>query len=124
MPSPHKRKSSKRVSRSIRLRKYETTYEACLKKATVACKQKSTPVKKSRARRKPKKSEQVRLTPSKERKKSREVPKPKKKSKDRKRPLNDYQKFVREESKKDKYKGMSASGRMSEISKAWKAQKE
>ena len=44
-------------------------------------------------------------------------------SKDRKRPLNGYQKFVREESKKSKYKGMDARERLSAISKAWKRKK-
>ena len=142
MPSSRKRKSSKRVSRSVRLRKYESAYEACVKKALTACKKSkcTSPDKKSRARRKTCKDGHVRdqstgrcrrkkTSPAKKVKKRITSPtkrrrKPaKKKSKDRKRPLNAYQLFVREESKKSKYKGMSSVDRLSAISKAWKAQK-
>lgn len=36
------------------------------------------------------------------------------------KPMTDYQKFVKLESKKSKYNGMTASERMKHISKAWK----
>ena len=41
----------------------------------------------------------------------------------RKKPLNDYQKFVKKESKKDIYKYMSAKERFSSISKLWNDKK-
>ncbi len=108
-----------------------------MKKALVACKKKSkrfSPVKKSRVRPKPCKSGQVRdQSTGRCRKKKTSSPKrvkkrvisscKKKKSKERKRPLNAYQLFVRDESKKSKYKGVSSSDRMTAISKAWKAKK-
>jgi hypothetical protein len=40
--------------------------------------------------------------------------------KNKKKPLNDYQKFVRNESKKDIYSDMSGKERLQEISKKWK----
>jgi len=101
-----RKKESKKVSRSVRLKKYEAAYKACLKKALSVCEKKKSPKKK----RKPRKSK---VTP---------VEKPKK-SKDKKRSLNNYQIFVREESKKSKYKGMIPSNRMRAIGKAWKALK-
>ena len=124
MPSSPKRKPTERVSRSARLRKYEAAYEACLKRTSPTRKTKcKTPTKKSRSRRKPQPKvrspilhsvkEPKRLTsPAKREKKV--------KSKDRKRPLNEYQKFVREETKNPKYKGMSSAERMTAISKEWK----
>jgi hypothetical protein len=139
MPSSRKRKSRKRVSRSARLRKYESAYESCLKKTLVSCKKKTkraTPVKKSRARRNPGKAresssgrkQENRTSSGKKVKKrltgsSKNKRKSPKKSKDRKRPLNAYQRFVREESKKSKYKGMDARERMSAISVEWKKKK-
>lgn len=111
MPNLHK-KSSKRLNRSIRLRKYEASYDACVKKALSRGKNKST--QKSRTQRKSPKNEKV--------PKKKEVRKVQK-SKERKRPLNEYQKFVRDESKKSKYKDMASSDRMSSIGKAWKSLK-
>jgi hypothetical protein len=40
-----------------------------------------------------------------------------------KKTLNDYQKFVQEESSKDKYKNMKGSERMSRISQEWEKKK-
>ena len=40
-----------------------------------------------------------------------------------KRPLNAYQKFVRDESKKSKYKDMKPTSRMKAIGKAWRNSK-
>ena len=86
-----KSRSNKRISRSTRLRKYEATYEACIKKALDSCKSKSRTKSRSKS-----------------------------KSRSRKRPLNSYQQFVRTESQKSKYKGMTAKVRMKEISEVWK----
>ena len=40
------------------------------------------------------------------------------------RKLNDYQLFVKDESKKSKYHGLNIQERMQKISKAWKKKKE
>ena len=40
------------------------------------------------------------------------------------RKLNEYQLFVKEESKKSKYQGLNIQERMQKISKAWKKKKE
>lgn len=121
MPSSQKRKPTNRVSRSARLRKYEAAYEACLKRTSPSRKKTEckSPVKRSKSRRKPQqKMRSPPQAPIKETKR-RSSPKKKVKSKDRKRPLNEYQKFVREESKNPKYKGMSSAERMTAISKVW-----
>ena len=96
--------SPKYLTRSARLRKYEVAYEECLKK--ISCSKRS-PVKQSRA---PQEFE------SQVKQKS-----PKKKNE---KPLNSYQKFVRDESQKSKYKGLIATERMTAISKEWKKQKD
>ena len=91
--------SPKYLSRSARLRKYEIAYEECIKKN--ACSKKNTVLRKS-----PDKKYQQKPDKS-----------PKKKNE---KPLNSYQKFVRDESQKSKYKGLIASERMTAISKEWK----
>jgi hypothetical protein len=97
--------SPKHLTRSARLRKYEVAYEECLKKVADS-KSKRSPDKKSRAQQEP--------VPIKQKS-------PKKKNE---KPLNSYQKFVRDESQKSKYKGLIASERMTAISKEWKKQKD
>lgn len=44
-------------------------------------------------------------------------------SKQKKRSLNSYQKFVKQESKKDKYRNMRGSERLSAIASAWEHKK-
>lgn len=124
MPTSPKKKPTNRVSRSARLRKYEAAYEACLKRTSPPRKKNEckSPAKRSKSRRKP--QQKVRSPQQAPIKETRRRSSPKKtekkvKSKDRKRPLNEYQKFVREESKNTKYKGMSAAERMTAISKVW-----
>jgi hypothetical protein len=119
------KKPTKQLSRSIRLRKYESAYETCLKtinnkdKPKKSYEEKKVKVKEKESGKKVKEKEKE---SSKKEKESRKKEKGKiTKSKDRKRPLNDYQKFVREESKKSKYQGMSSSERMLLISKVWRA---
>jgi hypothetical protein len=127
------KKPNKQLSRSIRLRKYESAYESCLKTLDKKDKHKK-PSEESSKDKKVKVKEKEKGSRKKEKEKgSREKGKEKSsrkkekekisKSKDRKRPLNDYQKFVREESKKSKYQGMSSSERMLLISKVWKTKK-
>lgn len=121
MPSSvKKKKSSKKLSRSVRLRKYELVYDACMKKTFTVCKNpkhttsdKNSCKKTEKTTEKEPKSEKVKKCNNKKKISPN-------KSKDRKRPLNAYQKFVREESHKNKYKGMSSTERMSAISKKWK----
>ena len=97
--------SPKYLSRSVRLRKYEVAYEECLKKMTCS---KRSPDKKSRAQ------QECETSPVKQ----------KSPKKNNEKPLNSYQKFVRDESQKSKYKGLIATERMTAISKEWKKQKD
>lgn len=100
MLKSRRKKPTQRTSRSVRLKKYEILYEECLKRATE---------RESRAKKSPVKKHE---------KKSRKRPVPVKKS--RAKHLNEYQEFVREESKKATYKNMSATDRMKAIGKLWK----
>ena len=124
--SPNKKQTS--ITRSSRLRKYEAAYEAYLKKTKSPNKKpvketNKSPNKKSTKRtRSRRKTQQTGFSldplPVKETRRRSKTEK-RIKSKDRKRPLNNYQKFVREESKNPKYNGMSAAERMTAISKVW-----
>lgn len=121
---PQKKKKSNRISRSSRLRKYESVYERCLKKTqlsdgknTVSTtdkekKERSSPIKKTR---KPKYKSPFKTRSSCIKKDT--------KKKKTKRVLTSYQKFVRSESKKIKYKGIAPKERMQVIGKAWKNKK-
>lgn len=110
------------ISRSARLRKYEVAYEECIKKKFDNSKKKpirSEPAKKSRSIRNvsAKKSPSIpNVSAKKSRVKKSPIPK-------KKRSLNAYQKFVKEESQKNKYKGITPSQRMTAISKEWNKQK-
>lgn len=88
-------------TRSLKLRKYEFAYESCLKKQKTVEKKKSP-------------RPQRRVTENKKTPVNNTV------EKSKKRQLNDYQKFVRSESKKDIYKNMSGKERLQSISKKWK----
>ncbi len=123
------------ISRSARLRKYELAYEECIKKKFDNSKKKpnrSEPAKKSRSIRNiinnnPKKSPSIRNVSPKKSPFIRNVsPKKSRVKKEpimKKRSLNAYQKFVKEESKKNKYKEITPSQRMTAISKEWNKQK-
>jgi len=92
----------RKKTKSIRLKKYEAVYKEYIKN-------------KSRS------PEQTRET----RKPVRESIKPEKKVPDsepekKKKKLTEYQKFVKEKSKEDKYKGLKPDERMAKIAKAWK----
>ena len=132
MPT-QKRKSPQKVTRSARLRKYEAAYNS----TKVAGKPRASPPRRSPPRKprpkktqaspqtKKKRSPPVRASPKKSPRKAPVKKAPvkkspaKKPSKTRKRPLNAYQRFVREESSKEKYNGLLATERMRQISKAW-----
>jgi hypothetical protein len=91
--------SPKYLSRSARLRKYEVAYEECIKKNE--CYKKNTVLRKSPDKKSQQQTEKLQ-------------------KKKNEKPLNSYQKFVRDESQKSKYKGLIASDRMIAISKEWK----
>jgi hypothetical protein len=100
------------MSRSTRLRKYESAYYICLKKIdTQKSNVKRSP--KNQIKRSPKTSPTPR-TRGRNSESKVEKPIPLKK-----KPLSDYQKFVQQESKKTEYSGMPAKKRMTEISKSW-----
>jgi len=133
------------LTRSARLRKYEIAYEECIKKTKLT---QSQPLKKSRSRR-CKLSIEVYKHPVKKSRSRRTIevqPNSLKKSRSRsckqlsppnrnikkkslkkspgiKKPLNLYQQFVKKESQKSIYKGISAKERMISISKEWNTQK-
>ena len=114
------------LSRSARLRKYEVAYEECIKKTFDSSKKKPNriePCKKSRSVRNviSNKSPSIKNVISSSHKKSKvkQSSPPNKK----KRSLNAYQKFVKEESQKNKYKSFTPSERMKEISKEWNKKK-
>ena len=107
----------KSISRSARLRKYESAYEEYFRKVAEISKKNPTNTlltpKKSRSKRKTNREEEISVKKS---------SLPKKKSKEKKS-LNEYQKFVKEESQKNKYKGITSTERMIDISKEWSKQK-
>lgn len=155
--------SKKSISRSVRLRKYESVYESCMKKLNTE--KTLNNVKRSKDNKRVRKrvgrlsDEMNNLSfrmDSSERKKSsasdvannsdrpptrrgdgsgslrreskdvkvnkeREDPEIIKVEEKKKKVLNEYQKFMRSESKKPKYFGMSGGDRMKAISKEWKA---
>ena len=84
----------KKQTRSIKLRKYEEAYKSCIKRQN---KKEKSP---RPQRRKPQKS-------------------PARIERSKKKPLNKYQKFVREQSKKTIYKNMTGPERLTAISKKW-----
>lgn len=112
MPTDKKTKSAK-------LKKYAGVYEKCLReqqKSTKALEKSVKRTKKNENSKVPKKS-----PPKKNVEESKKLPEksPKKVEKSPKK-LNAYQLFVKNESKKPKYKGLEAKERMNLISKAWK----
>ena len=88
-------------TRSVKLRKYEEAYKSCVKR------QKNKKEKSPRPQRR--KSTKHKKSPI----------KPPKLERSKKRPLNKYQKFVRDQSKKSIYKNMTGKERFSAISKKW-----
>ena len=113
------------MSRSVRLRKYEIAYEECIKKN----KHPPQPVKKTRSRRSKPLLEVPQPVKKTRSRSCRAIDtnilnkKSLKKSPDKKKPLNLYQEFVKKESQKSIYKGVSATERMMAISKEWNIQK-
>lgn len=115
-------KSPTKISRSERLKKYEKAYNLCLQlindntekqsKQTVTSEFTKKPLKETRF-------DNVKHSTSSHGDKTL----PQSDSSKPKRPLNEYQKFLQSESKRDKYKGYSPKSRMSAIASAWKKKK-
>lgn len=104
-------KTEKKITRSKKLRKYATAYNSIIRN-----KQKSK--KSPRCRRKTKKSPKRYIRKSKKKSSKKKIIK-----KSKKRVLNSYQKFVKKESKKEKYKNIPGKLRLSAIALEWKKTK-
>jgi len=89
----------KKISKSVRLRKYGSVYNAYMRKNTDRNKY----------------SERHRSTRHKTHKTERDSSK--------KKSLNEYQKFVKKESKKEKYSNMRGSDRLAVIAQEWDRKK-
>ena len=91
-------RDERRLSRSVRLRKYETSYKKYMHNKKEVSSDK-------RVRRE--RSIHQKRSPVHQ------------KTETKKKPLNDYQKFVKEQSKKDKYMNMRGSERLAAIAVEW-----
>jgi len=124
-------KNNKKISRSIRLKKYENAYQSYLTKLSFENTKglvKDTSKGKTKCaspnRRKPDKSPRRKPVSSPRRKIKRVEKSPTQTiPKSSKKELNSYQLFVQDESKKTRYGGMSGKDRMLLISQAWKKRK-
>jgi hypothetical protein len=121
--------SHNRLSRSARLKKYEAAYDTCIKEINIRKKNSNRKLKdKKETKDSVKSSKVLRKNDKKPRerdkektmKRDKEKPRQRDKEKTSERKINIYQKFVKEESKKKKYQGLTAKERMTEIGKVWK----
>ena len=128
---PTAKKSPKKMSRSARLKRYESVYTKAVKRGGTGSatkpKVRKAPRKSPRRRTKP----QMRRTKTRPEHKLHSTPKTKNQtkkvnqsSKIRRKKLTVYQKFVKTESKKSKYKAMSPKDRMKAIGARWNVLKE
>jgi hypothetical protein len=108
----------KKPSRSTRLRKYESVYESCLTRTPSASQKAATKPLVHKEKKDKDKKEKEKEKKKKERRPSSAPPTS---TKVKTRTLTDYQKFVKTESKKGDYHGLSPADRMREISKAWRS---
>jgi hypothetical protein len=92
------RQSHHRATRSVRLKKYEAVYKEHMKKYPVESKNEKPPKLTSE------RPEIIPQTSDSKKKKN----------------LNEYQHFVKEESKKEKYKNMKGAERLAAIAQIWK----
>lgn len=123
---PELRKTNKHTSRSVCLRKYESVYKSCLE--NLASRDKTNSPKKNESKREPRKKTERKKRDSSEKKerKTKVTPEKKEHNKEKKSAdtpktkLNDYQKFMRSESKKSKYSGMTGGERMKSIGEEWR----
>jgi hypothetical protein len=101
-----------KISKSDRLRKYESVYNRLIKEQQTIQKNKVPKENKPKIKEIEKKS-----------KKSKQITSKKESSESGDKKLNTYQLFVKNECKKPKYKGLDAKERMSLISTQWKKEK-
>jgi hypothetical protein len=97
----------RRKTKSVRLKKYESVYNEYIKNKSRSPENKTV--------REPRIVKPIIADTKSRKKEEKAVDSGKKKKK-----LTEYQKFVKEESKKDKYKGLKPDERMAKIAKAWK----
>lgn len=119
--SPKKR-SPKKMSRSARLKRYESVYSKALRKGgtgSASKKVRKAPKKSPRRKSTTPRKETVKVTPKKDKITNRATP-AKKSPKQNSKRLTSYQKFVQTESKKTKYRNMIPKDRLVAIGAAWK----
>ena len=129
MPRKHSNSKDQRMSRSTKLRKYGSVYKSYVRKSEQSKISKSP----RRQRNKTSKTHKIHNTkthnkPSRARKDKHEREKKERRkyvkretiSTSRRKPLNAYQKFVKYESKKDKYMKIPGKERLSAIASEWK----
>ena len=116
--------NNRKLTRSVKLRKYASVYKSFVRKIEQSAYSKSprrSRVCENYSERNKREKKEKPVEKKKERKHRKEnMSKPKKKDQSTKRPLNTYQKFVQVESKKDKYKELSGKHRLSAIAAEWK----
>lgn len=126
MPTKSFEKNPK-ITRSARLRKYESAYKAYLRKTEqskisksprIPRKKRRMPVVTSRSGPRPKNISRREV--KKKHKICTSTVSKSKPKKEKRRPLNAYQKFVQNESKKSKYKNIPGKKRLSIIAEEWK----
>ena len=108
--------SSKRITKSVRLKKYEMIYKELLNPKNKDREEHQGKSKKS------KKSEKNNFPKEEEEKKNTHV-KPKINIRTSTQDLNNYQQFFQQESSKSKYKNMKGSERMTAIAESWEKEK-
>ena len=118
-----KKSSNKKIIRSVKLRKYASVYKSYIRKSEQSKTEKSP-------RRHRHKNKDIYTTPSNSRRKKEDGEKTHRKSRkkrndsntpiSKRKSLNPYQKFVKDESKKDKYKKLPGKERLSAIANEWK----
>jgi hypothetical protein len=104
-------KYGKKLSRSVKLRKYEKIYKSIMN------------TDKKSLEKSPRHTRNNRKESKKTSKARREEKKIQIKKSVQKRPLTEYNKFIRNESKKEIYKEISSINRMKAISEKWQKQK-
>jgi hypothetical protein len=102
----------KHISKSKRIKKYEVAYELCLKKINII-KMKKSPTPRSKKIVK----ERYSIRNSRSSIHDTDI---KKHNEKRKPSLNRYQKYIQDESKRNKYKNKSPKSRLSLIASSWK----
>jgi hypothetical protein len=108
-PDENDKKNTKRIIRSTKLRKYASVYKSYIRKSEQSNTPKSP--RRPRGKDKSKKKSIKKKEPSSDKSYV---------SKSKRKTLNPYQKFVKDESKKEKYKDIAGKDRLSVIASEWK----